>query len=199
MRRGFTLLELMIVAAILGVVIAAIGACLAAGMRVWDATRKYGRGEPQFVLACAMMEKDIVNAFPFFAVSFSGTVDSVSMPALLRGGEPAAVAMLQPEPARIGTVRYLWLRDREAVGRKAWVYPSPEPPDAASEVVAPLVTSLRFRYMAAGDAAGVWRDTWTDQSNMPYCVQFEAELSPDTGGCRFERTVVRVVTNVVVR
>lgn len=193
------MLELMVVAAILGIVIAAIGACLAAGMRVWDATRKYGSGEPQLVLACAMVEKDIVNAFPFHAISFSGMVDSVSMPTLLRtagsGSEPAP----QPEPARIGTVRYLWLRDRGAVGRKAWTYPSPEPPDTASEVLAPSVTSLRFSYLAAGGAATAWRDTWTDPSNMPYCVQFAAELSPDAGGCRFERTVVRVVTNTVSR
>lgn len=189
-RRGFTLLEVLIVVAILGIVIAVIGACLTAGMRVWDTARRYSKGEPQLALACAMMERDIVNAFPFYAIQFSGAVDAVSMPVML--GVPDVANVKQ-----VGTVRYYWIKDREALGRKEWVYPVPEPSDAAAEIVAASVVRLQWWYAGASDAPGVWRETWADPSNMPYRVKVEAELSSESGGYRVERIVVRPVTNGV--
>lgn len=198
-RQGFTLLEVMVVAAILGIVIAAVGACLAAGMRVWDATRRYASGEPQLALACAMLERDIVNTFPFYSISFSGTVDTVQMPALLKAEDPASADAAAAEVRRVGTVRYFWARERSAILRKAWVYPRPEPPDASGEVVASSVSRFQFRFAGPGAGGETWRDTWTDASNMPTRVQVSVELLHDAGGGVVERTVTRMVTNTVVK
>lgn len=193
-RPGFTLLELLVVVAILAIVVAAIGACLAAGMRVWDTARRYGRGEPQAALACAMIERDVVNSFRFHAISFSGSVDTVAMPALLGtgGADEAGVR-------RIGTVRYFLGPDGRGLLRKSWVYPEPEPPPEAAEVLAAPVETLQFRYAGAGAPADAWRDAWNDPSNMPWKVKVEIALTADAGGYRFDRTVVRPVTNGVSR
>lgn len=193
-RRGFTLLEVLVVVAILGIVIAAIGACLAAGMRVWDSAHKYAESEPQVAVALAILERDVINTFPFYSGSFSGTADSVTMPALMRSGNEGEV-----DVRRIGTVRYSWVRDRGEVMRKAWVYPLPEPSDSVGEVLARSVQRVRFRYGAAGEPDGTWRESWTDSSNAPFRVGIDVELSADAGGYRMERTVVRMVTNGVAR
>lgn len=198
-RLGFTLLEVMVVAAILGIVIAAVGACLAAGMRVWDSARRYTSGEPQLALACAMLERDVLNAFQFYAISFSGTVDSVRMPALLRTEDPASADSGASQVRRVGTVRYFWARERNAILRKAWVYPKPEPADGSGEVVATAVSRLQFKFAGPGSGGETWRDTWSDVSNMPSRVQVIAGLLQDSGGGVFERTVTRMVTNSVSR
>ncbi len=189
--------EVLIVVAILGIVITVIGACLAAGMRVWDTVRQYSKSEPQLAMACVMMERDVINAFSFHAMVFSGTVDGVCVPAMVRGAEATSAAESGFDIKHIGSVRYFWIKDRQTLGRKEWVYPVSEPPDTAAEIVAESVVRLQWRYAAASDAPGVWRDTWTDPSNMPQRVKMEAELSPGSGGYRMERTVVRPVTNGV--
>ena len=48
---GFTLVELLVVCTILAIVISAIAACLAGGIRVWDSARSFHVGESDTMLA----------------------------------------------------------------------------------------------------------------------------------------------------
>jgi len=188
---GFTLIEVLVVAAILGVLVAALGACLAAGFRVWAESQRCARNEPDVALAAAMMERDVINAFPFYSIPFAGSEDQVRFAGLVEacapgdGGGTSGVR-------RISTIRYFPSSDRQLLLRKCWAYPTPEPPDEAAERLVSGLASVVWRYRR--DESDSWRSDWTDPSNAPGQVGVIVEV-PAMAGYRLERTFVRPVTN----
>ena len=87
--QGFTFIELLVVTAILGVVIAVLGACIAAGIRVWDSARNVNATEIEALIGLRMMEKDLMNSFPYAGIGFAGGPHSVSFPRrAVRGDVP---------------------------------------------------------------------------------------------------------------
>lgn len=98
MKRGFSLLELLVVVMILAVAIAAIGACLGAGIRVWDVAREFGGAETDALLAMDEMTRDLRNAVALADVPFVGETRSVAFGGLVWRGDP-------PQ-ARFGQIRY---------------------------------------------------------------------------------------------
>jgi prepilin-type N-terminal cleavage/methylation domain-containing protein len=189
-RRGFTLIEVLVVAAILGIVVAALGACLAAGFRVWEEARRFGKGEQDVLLAVALIERDVANAFPFYAIPFAGSAEQVSFAGLVE----AAVAESGADTTnvrRIASIRYTRSADRSVLLRKVWTYPAPEPADEAAEGLVAGVGSVAWGYRRHG--ADPWLTSWTDPTNVPAEVSLTIELAAD--GYRVERTFVRPVTN----
>jgi len=165
--RGFTLIELLIVAAVLAVVIGSIAACLAAGIRAWDAARNFGRTEAETAFGLSVLRRDLHNAVDFHAVSFRGEPDEVNFAALVRppGGGPA----------RIAAVGYRLDRGRQALVRSEEVFRGEE--GEREEVVLSGVPELDFRYRAAGDDSPGWE---TSATSLPARVAVTLRL--ETGG-----------------
>ena len=109
-RRGFSLIELLVVTAILGVVIAAIAGSLAGGIKVWDAARNFNEGEAAAALALAELERDLVNSFDFFDLSFSGHKDGMAFPGVVSDPEHGHMA--------VGWCLLPWTKGRAACSRK---------------------------------------------------------------------------------
>ena len=181
---GFTLIEMLVVLAIVAVVAGTIGACLAAGIRVWDRTRTFGLAETEATLALEVMARDLRNSFMFFDIPFQATAAEISFPGLVRegGAESGGVE-------RIGTIGYFFVPAVAALMRSAAVYPADE---AAAEAAESLISgigglSLSFCDPAAG---GAWQSEWMDRTNRPDAVRIGLELlSGDVSG-RVERVVV---------
>jgi prepilin-type N-terminal cleavage/methylation domain-containing protein len=83
-RAGFSLIELLVVCAILAVVITAIGACLAGGIRVWDAARRFHVGESDAILALEHMRRDLGGTFIFGEIPFEAGREHLSFPGIVR-------------------------------------------------------------------------------------------------------------------
>jgi len=192
--NGFTLIELLVVTAIIGLVIAAIGACLAGGIRAWDAARRFNRVESEALLGLRVVERDIANTFLFLGIPFRGGADEVSFPILttapVGGGGSGEVRVL-------GTVRYRLDRAAEAVMREVSPYGTDEPEeDGSRERLISGVQDLRWQFYAPPanrGATGTWRDAWDSRTNFPAAVRIELNFSGRDAG-RVDRTVVLPVT-----
>jgi prepilin-type N-terminal cleavage/methylation domain-containing protein len=182
---GFTLIELLVVAAILAVATAAVVGCLAAGIRVWEAASGFAADENEAMFALRTVQKDLMNAGPFYAVRVSGGPAELCLPV-----EMGVAAEGGGEQRRIGTVEYFADASRRGLFRRAWPFPGEEMPRRDAERVAAQVDGVALSYWGpAGDgrAAG-WRDRWENPTNLPSRVR--VELLYRSGGAT--RTFSRV-------
>lgn len=185
-RRGFSLVELLVAAAIAALVLTALVAAFAGGIRVWERACSLGRKEQELGLALEELERDLRNAFTFRGIAFEGRETSLTFPGLLQvsgpGGAPAR---------RLGTIRYAEDRGRRSLTRARWLFPGRESP-VVGETLVTGVVRLRFAYWGWMDSSGVaaWGPDWLDRTNRPAAVR--VELSVQRGGEQFEtmRTIV---------
>jgi len=178
-RRGaFTLIELLVVTAILGVVVAAVGACLAGGIRVWDVARQFNRYEADALIGFQVMRRDIGQAMPFEAAPLAGTYDGLEFTGVTAVPDAAG---LDEAVLRLARVRYYLDYDRQAWCRAVAPFGWGEgrPPEVV-EVLISDVDTVALRYAAAPEdgessSASGWSDSWENPTNLPAVV--EAELS----------------------
>ena len=86
-RKAFTLIELLVATSIVVVVAGVIGACLAGGIRTWDAARDFTVVEADALIDLEIMQRDLMNAIRFKGIGFKGSKTRMSFPALLDGDE----------------------------------------------------------------------------------------------------------------
>jgi prepilin-type N-terminal cleavage/methylation domain-containing protein len=189
LNAGFTMIELLVVVSILALVMGALGACLASGLRVWESAARFNAVESEALIGLEMMEKDVVNSFVFHGIAFDGRSEQLAFPLL--------VSQL-PDPERstacprIGTVRYSFNERKKRFFRKKWVYPSEEP--EGMETVVENVERVELRYLSLpsnGDgAAGNWKDSWESTTNLPDGVSIDMVFDDEGREMRFRRLVM---------
>ena len=114
-QAGFTLIELLVVCAILAVVIAAIGACLAGGVRVWDTARRFHVGESEAILAMEHMSRDLGGTFVCPEITFHAERQEISFPGIVPGGDN--------KEGSLGTITYTFKQGQGTLTRESAVYP----------------------------------------------------------------------------
>ena len=182
-KRAFTLIELLVVTAIIGMVVAAIGACLAGGIRAWDAARTFNVVESDAAIAISIMEKDLRNSLHFPQVGFNGSSSTMSFPRL--------VDAIDGSGGRIGTTSYFTVQGRKGLMRKVWLFPSKAPSDKDAENILPNAAAAGFEfYKSSSEGGGAWHSEWRESTNYPSMVRMR--LSLESSGDRIEilRTVV---------
>jgi len=168
-----------VVTAILGLVIGVIAASLGGGIRTWDTARRFGRIEAQAAIALDVLERDLANAFHFHDVPFQGSTGTAAFPGRVEAGEAGGEPFWQ-----IGTIRYRFDPEREALLRLAWTYPSSEPPAGRSELLLSDVKNLAFSYRAGNGGSGTaaWDDSWNSATNFPIAVRLELTFPAEEVG-----------------
>ena len=172
-RRGFSLLELMVVVSIVGLVIGVVVACFSGGIRVWESARILTHVEQEMYFGVENVRRDIANTFAFHDIQFVGSEQEVSFPALFEStGEDGE------QELHIGTVKYQYNGADRTLIRLVWAYPGVED-NAEWEVIATGMDSLQFRYRGGPDsgAGDEWIGTWQDPTNFPAAVNVELQLS----------------------
>ena len=181
---SFTLIELLVVTAILGLVITAIGACISAGLRVWDTAQRVSNQQAAGMLAFALLDRDLGNTFPFYGISFRGGQKELAFPCTLQE--------TPRNPSGIGEVRYAWdsLRRRLLREEKAFAGMHAARPEA--ETILPDVTDFVVEYghmPKSGSGEFEWQSQWSDTTNHPHAVRITLGLGGDTRTVRFDKTV----------
>ncbi|MBN2453427.1 MAG: prepilin-type N-terminal cleavage/methylation domain-containing protein [Candidatus Omnitrophica bacterium] len=107
--KAFTLVELLIVAAIAGIIGLTIASTFAGGLNIYR--RMAGRTEVKtdILLAMEKMERDVRNTFSFKGLNFIGSSKKMTFPAMIRKFSSAGI----PEES-LGSVSY-YRDDRPAV------------------------------------------------------------------------------------
>jgi hypothetical protein len=184
----------LVVLAILAVLIGAIAASLAAGLRVWEAVRTAADLEMRLALGLRLVEKDLANAVPCAAIGFQGDAAGVEFPGL---GHAAATPAADPpprSPPRLVTVRY-WA---DAADRRLWrekrAYLPGQPPEAAAfrEAVLEGVDEARFSYVAEtapGQAPAAAAPAWNNRTNFPAAVRLRLTVREADRALSAERTM----------
>ena len=178
-NRAFTLVELLVVTAILGMATAVIAACMGVGMRAWDAARRFNTVESEAAFALAVMERDFRNAFPLDRIAFDGQSASASFPGLVSGEDAAGEGL--------GTVSYTFEAGKGRLVRSAAAYASD---DAVSETLLSGLSGLRVRYLMPpeGDAKeGIWVEQST---NFPGAVEINLVFDESGDPFDIQKTVV---------
>jgi prepilin-type N-terminal cleavage/methylation domain-containing protein len=182
MRRGFTLIELLVVLVILGAVTAAIGTCISGGIRVWETVRRFNKAEMDAIIGLQMVEKDLMNAAPFFAVPFEGETDTVVFPGTAPAGEGTGP----------GITRLAFNRREGTLTRTHAPFPKPERAwEETAEKLISNVERVRFVYYGnSGDGGGSWQDSWGDPTNLPVAVRVAVSVRNNGTTVPLEKTIV---------
>lgn len=168
LKSGFTLIELLVVVVILGGVIAAVGACLSAGIRAWEAAENFGARDTDVALFLELLERDIAGANRFFDLAFQGSESSIAIPTACLKDESG-----QTFRQRIGTIKYWFEPRKNCLFRRQWPYPLQEPSEQdAIEAVLGDVRGVTFSYLSMKkEGEDVWMSGWTDPTNFPLAVR----------------------------
>ena len=149
---GFTLIELLIVVAIMVVIVSVIGACLSAGIRVWDSVRVFNDLESDAFIAMDIMEKDIKNSLSVYAIGFDGKHSAVSFPTYITTDNGRS----------IGSVTYEYDESRRFLLRieRSW-----QEHDLREERLLENVDGVDFTYYNMSDS--VWQNVDGAVTNFP--------------------------------
>jgi prepilin-type N-terminal cleavage/methylation domain-containing protein len=181
---GFTLIELLIASAILAVLGTAVAACLAGGLRVWDVAQDFNAAARETEIGLALLEKDVMNAFPLTHAGLKGDSSSLSFPALAYPGEGGG--------PRVLLVGYVFDESRRSLLRTKREYPEGE---AAREQVVSHVEQVLFRYgrQAEGGESIEWRNSWDNATGLPSRVEIHLSVAHRRGPVSLVSSVIPAV------
>lgn len=166
-RDAFTLLELLVVLALVGVIAGVVAASFNGGIKVWETARNLTDIEQEVYFAAEYMKRDVASTFTFDGIGFSGHRADMGFPAIVDAGGG--------DGACIGTVKYVFNQGAGTISRLQWRYPA-SAESAQAEVVAGGVKSISCQYLdpLSGDDSGEWKSEWTSVSNYPAAVRVRA-------------------------
>ena len=168
-QSGFSLLELMVVLAIVGLITGVVVACFSGGIRVWESARILTSVEQEAYFGVEYFRRDMANTFRFQGIKFVGGEHELSLPALLETADEDGGSL-----DRIGTVKYYHDPSLQTLNRMQWLYPGTEE-DAEWEVIAKDVQTLKFAYR--GGSEDEWSGKWGEPTNFPSTVKIELLMS----------------------
>lgn len=179
-RRGFTLIELIVSAALMSVILGAAYACLTAGLQARELVESRSATAQNARVALALMTADLRNATPL-----SPEFEFVGMDRTLGNSEADNLdfathhySPLNPREGDICEVSYFLEEDANESTRTLWRRRDSSPDDKPlaggdREIIAQGLEGLRFEYYDGLD----WYDTWgdpedrykgTDTLQLPY-------------------------------
>ena len=185
--RAFTLVELLIVAMISSVVVAAIASCVIGGVRTWDYARKFGGVEADALLKLETVQRDAANTFYFYAIAFNGDSAGMTFPALVDVTTDGSGEL------RPGAIKYYFDPDKKALYRKAWQFPVTEPSDDKAERILTGLSGFDIQYYSlpsSGDSSSEWQKGWNNFTNFPGAVMMNLLFDGDKQQIKISRTIM---------
>lgn len=187
-RRAFTLVEMLLVTALVAGISLAVFSCLLNGLRLWDRSRVL-MTEEDTAFFVDRFSSDLRNSFPFSTLLFQGGERSLSFPTVVMTKTDAAGSRAAEGVApAIGAVRYAFdagtgeLSRRQAnyaqATRAAWQDP---------RVMIRGLKQVRFKYFPAATAD--YRLSQDPGDPFPAGVEVEITFLNGTG----EKTLRRFV------
>lgn len=182
-RRAFTLVEMLIVTAILGFVTLTLYSALSNGIRVWQRVRQPAAGE-EVVLFLEKFTIDMRNAFAFKGLSCKGETTMFE----------SATIVTSPrlQNTTVGKVSYIYNKDSKTLRREIYDYSAVVNGDApqSSNIISGL-EDFTFQYFMFDSQKKmfVWVDEWDGQIGLPKAVRMEFTCVYGTEPTKIVRTV----------
>ncbi|MDD5643953.1 MAG: type II secretion system protein [bacterium] len=188
--KGFTLLEVLISAAIISVLSVIVYAVFSSGVKTWKKAQDMRFLEKSVFGSLQEMTVDIRNCVETTLLPFEGSQDSISFSGLITKG-------LDRE---FGLITYCFDESRSSIMKIEKTYPeavNEEGDDKKTGGKALICNinkfSLTYCYMDDDAESYVWKDTWEtegDSAGIPRAVKIFIELDKDGIKLDFEKMVL---------
>lgn len=183
-RFGFTLIEMLIVTAIISVVALAIYATLNNGIKIWQ---KVNRQLPEEDLNIFFdkFSLDLRNSFKFSGINFSGTIDKLEFSTLVNS--------MRLQKRTVGKLIYAYEPQNQILNRYqvdfAGVYSGES--NASPQQSLRNVRTLKFQYYLYDEQNKVylWQDEYGHKEGLPLAVKVELEFDDGKEIKKFTRTI----------
>ena len=174
MKRGFTLLELLIGMAVFAIVAASVYSSLYLGIKVWKQEENLDQTIQEAVLSFKVMERAFRCAFLNLQndnINFVGTLDRVDFFSTNPEGDVEKVAFYlksneQSESFSLVRTKTLYMRlDDETALQE--------------EVINTKIIDLKLKYFSKDEK--VWYENWQEEKILPHAVSIELKFAPVDG------------------
>ncbi|GGF51443.1 general secretion pathway protein GspJ [Aliidongia dinghuensis] len=179
---GFTLLELMVALAILGLVSLMLFGGLRFGLNAWTRESAHANAVSDIGVAQGFLRRAIGEAYPLFQVDGE---DKRVNPFV---GSRRALEFLAPTPASLGSGgRQRYSIGTETAGARTdlviWSQPelAADPAKRWKTILVPGIRTLSIDYFGRqGDEEEAhWHDAWQDASHLPELVRLQVAFAAD--------------------
>ena len=167
MKRGFTLLELLIAILIFAVIVSAAYSTLYSGIKVWNEGDAQTHFPESSQMALNRMTKDIRNVTKFSEIKFEGEKDSISMSVIKD--------VYQDKNLITQIYRISYYLDSDNIMRDIQTYPESLIGQTNERELISGIQELVFSYC---NAEREWKDSWEEDS-LPYAVRLSIKSKED--------------------
>ena len=174
-RSAFTLIELLIVIAIMAIIIGVIGACLSGGIRVWDRAEQFDKLEHDAFYAMDIMEKDLRNSLSVYRIGFKGNASEMSFPVYVNSSGNSG----------IGKAEYILDERKHALMRLEETWRGRK---ISREKLLENVQNITFTYY--NDTTSRWNSAELDMTNFPDRVEIELFLDDGVRNIKQKRKIL---------
>lgn len=176
---GFTLVEMLVAVALLGLLSAVLFEGLHFGRRVWEASVTSAAGADRIRAFRNDVSAAIARAYP--EIDLNAEPEKVSI--IRFDGESDSLSFLAPAPDQSGGLDEVGIRAEPSHGalrlierRRLELARSPAETTVDSRL--PPLASLRFAYFgtASSETSSAWHDSWKDQTSLPLLVRISVKF-----------------------
>lgn len=194
--QGFTLVELLIAASIIGMISIAILSSFGVGFHTFERVQAFGGPQMDILLSIEEMERDLRNTFPLSGIPFTGNSRNMTFAALFskwdEEKEEEAVVLGKKSYSLDSTSKALVSTQQEyanAVGESTGT-------EQGTEVLA-FVEDIQFSYYyyqkeLQEDKEKIefgWKDSWSPEDGLPKGVKIEVTFKNGEEDVHLARTV----------
>ncbi len=182
--NAFTLIELLITSAILGIISVAIVATFASGLKVYSKVQNYMGSRPDALLALERIERDLGNTVSSSEIDFIGGRESVSFAALIGEGD-------------LGRILYYTKGRYDTLTREEQSYPRAtaskirKGKGALKKLVPTKNVRFSYYYYDVEDKEYRWKNSWEpEDEGPPLGVRFELVFTEGAKDVTLTRTAL---------
>ena len=148
--------------------------------------------EREATIGWAIMEKDLMNSFPFYGIDFVGKSKEISFPILVSEKRSESTDEEAPEMKRIGKVSYFYDKKEKVLRRKEWPFPAGESVEGRAEPIIANLDDVNIEYrqvMGESSGGGSWLGSWSDTTNAPVGVRVDLRFVAGKEPVSVQRTL----------
>lgn len=178
MKRGFTLVELLIAVSIFALIVTTIYSTFNTGIKAWRRVTEDGILSKDARLSLEKMGKDLRNALRFSGLQFVGESTLVSIPGLISTSKEG-----NPLAPQIGRITYFLDETNSALQLRQQTYAEVlNAIDTQPKVLVSSVIGLCLRYCRYDEKTGeyIWEESYNQSNKLPLEVKITLTLKHPT-------------------
>jgi len=188
-NKGFTLIEILVTTAILGMIAVAILATFASGLNVYNRVKTYGGIQADVLLSLEKMERDLRNVFSLSGIDFSGDTERVSFAGLIK-----TVDAEGNRNVSLGKISYYLDSETGTLVKEEQDYPRAVSGVATEDGIFKVLAFIKnidfsYYYFNVDTQRYDWKGSWSLGEGLPKGIKIEVTFRDGSKDTTLVRTV----------